>query len=85
MPDQRAVTSTWLGKAADTAKVRKSAAPLLPGASGRNQPRGARNWIACPSRTAFARVRQPPRWRVDSWVPYSGTLRSVSDARSVDA
>ena len=50
VPDQRAVTSTRLGKGSDaTGEGTGSAAAPLPVASGRNRPRGARSWIACPS------------------------------------
>jgi hypothetical protein len=48
--DQRAVAGTRLGKGSDAtaAKMRKSAAPQRPVASGRSRPRGARSWIAFP-------------------------------------
>jgi hypothetical protein len=41
VPDQCAITGTWLGKGVDP-----SAAPLLLVVSGRNQPRGARSCFA---------------------------------------
>ena len=39
-------------------------AALLPVASDRNQPRGARSWIACPSAAPYRRRLLIPIWSV---------------------
>ena len=49
MADQRAVAAARLGERCARRAGAESAAAPPRVASGRNQPRGARNWIACPS------------------------------------